>query len=256
MTDNTNPINSVAPLANVARLTRLIDKCQNRTFGLPGMGCFFGRAGLGKTHSGIYATNAFNAVHVEAMPIGGVKGLLSMIVAELGMKPRKTGSDMFNQIAQELAVTGRPLIIDEADKILHDTPIEIIRRLHDVSGVAVILMGEESLPQQLQRWERVHSRMLSWVGAEPATLDDVGHLTKIYARGITLSDDLKAALLAASGGSIRNVSTNLANLSEYAALHGKVKLDLGEWGGQAFHTGTAPAPRNFAPKPARRGAAA
>jgi DNA transposition AAA+ family ATPase len=258
MTTNERP-GSVAPLANVARLTQLIDRCQNRAHGLPGLGCFYGRAGLGKTTAGIYATNRFNACHVEALPIGGVKGLMTMILVELGLKPARTTEALFIQIAQELAVSGRPLIVDEADHALHDKPIEILRRLHDVSGVPVILMGEEGLPQKLQRWERVHSRMLSWVGAEQATAADVDHLAKIYADGVTLSADLKAALLVASRGSIRNVSTNLAHVREFAATRGLRSIDLGIWDGQPFHTGEAPTPRNFgAPVrlSQRRGAAA
>lgn len=243
MNETNERINSVAPLANVARLTQLIDRCQNRAPGLPGMGCFHGRAGLGKTTAGIYGTNKFNACHVEAMPIGGVKGLLTMIVAELGLKPASTSSALFDQAAQELAVSGRPLIIDEADKILHETPVEIVRRLHDVSQAPVILMGEEALPQMLQRWERVHSRILSWVGAEPATADDVDHLARIYALGIHLGPDLRAALLAASNGSIRNVATNLAHIREYAITRGLKKVDLGDWGQSPFHTGVAPSPR-------------
>lgn len=245
MTENSERINSVAPLANVARLTQLIDRCQSRAHGLPGMGCFYGRAGLGKTTSGIYATNRFQACHIEALPIGGVKGLLTMICMELGAKPARTTEALFGQVAQELAITGRPLIIDEADHILADKPIEIVRRLHDVSGVPVILMGEESLPQKLQRWERVHSRMLSWVGAEQATMADVDHLARIYAAGVTLAPDLKTALLAASRGSIRNVSTNLAHVREFAAIQGVTTITVNVWAKRAFHTGEAPAPRNF-----------
>lgn len=243
VTDNNERINSVAPLANVARLTELIDRCLNRAPGLPGMGCFHGRAGLGKTTAGIYGTNKFNACHVEAMPIGGVKGLLTMIVAELGLKPAKTSLGLFDQAAQELAISERPLIIDEADKILYEAQIELVRRLHDVSQAPVILMGEEALPQMLQRWDRVHSRILSWVGAEAATADDVEHLTRIYALGVQLGPELKAALLAASNGSIRNVATNLAHIREYALTRGLKKVDLADWGKTMFHTGVAPSPR-------------
>ena len=248
MSDVNERINSVAPLANVARLTQLIDRCLNRAHGLPGMGCFHGRAGLGKTTSGIYATNRFQACHVEALPIGGVKGLLTMITVELGLKPARTTEALFGQVAQELAISGKPLIIDEADHILSDKPIEIVRRLHDVSGAPVILMGEEALPQKLQRWERVHSRMLSWVGAEPATAADVDHLARIYAAGVTLAPELKAQLLTASRGSIRNVSTNLAHVREYAAIQGLTIVTLTDWQGRAFHTGEAPAPRNYGAK--------
>lgn len=243
MTDEARLYNSVAPLANVARLLTLVDRCQNRAHGLPGMGTFYGRAGLGKTTSGVYATNKFNACHIEALPFGGVKNLLTMIVKELGFRPARTVPQLFEQAAEELARSGRPLILDEADHILKDTLIETVRRLHDVTGVPVILMGEEALPQKLARWERVHSRMLSWVGAEPATLEDVTHLAPIYAPGIEINDDLRARLLAASRGSIRNVSTNLAHLREFAAVRGLARLTTRDWGTAAFHSGEAPMPR-------------
>lgn len=256
MSDQQTLINSVAPLANVARLNQLIDRCTNRAHGLPGMGCFYGRAGLGKTTAGIYATNRHNACHIEALPIGGVKGLLTMIVLELGLRPPRTTEALFTEVAQQLALTQRPLIVDEADHILTDKPIEIMRRLHDVSGVPVILMGEESLPQKLQRWERVHSRMLSWVGAENATQADVDHLARIYAKDVQISAEVKAAVLVASRGSIRNVSTNLAHIREFAVTQGHDLVTAEIWGRRLMHTGEAPAPRLAPTSGARKGAAA
>ena len=245
MTEKYEKINNVAPLANVTRLTQLIIQCQDRTSGLPGMGCFYGSAGLGKTFAGTYATNKFKAVHVEALPIGGVKGLLTMIVKELGLRPALVTHALFVQAVEELAISDRPLIIDEADHILTDKTIDIVRRLHDGSGVPVILMGEEDLPQKLQRWGRVHSRMLSWVGAEQATIKDVDHLAAIYARGVSLSAELKARLLAASRGSIRNAATNLSNVQNFAILKGLDKIDIDTWGNKPFHTGIAPPPRMY-----------
>lgn len=242
MTEHPTLYNSVAPLANVARLTQLIDRCQNRVSGLTGMGCFYGFAGYGKTTAGIFATNKFDAVHIEALPVGGTKGLMEMIVTELGLRPAKQTARLFEQAAQELGKSQRPLILDEADHLLTDRTIETIRALHDKTGVPVILMGEESLPQKLTRWERVHSRILSWVPAEPATLDDVGDLARIYARGVEIAPDLREAVLAASRGSIRHVSNNLAALAEHAALRGLKRLNLADWSG-AFQSFEAPTPR-------------
>jgi DNA transposition AAA+ family ATPase len=256
MTQDVSMNNGVAPLANVARLAQMIKRLQSREYGLPGLGCCFGRAGLGKTTAAIYATNSLNVCHVEAMPIGGVKGMLSMIVTELGLKPGRTTEAMFSQAAQYLVQTQRVLIIDEADAILKDRSIEIIRRLHDISNAPIIFMGEEMLPQRLTQWERVHSRVLTWVGMEPATATDVDHLAKIYARGVTISDDLKAALLSASRGSLRNVSTNLAHVREVSTQRGLSKLSLSDWKSETFHTGEAPAPRGIAARLGRKGYAA
>ena len=246
----------VAPLDNVARLAALIERTMSRAHGLPGMGCLYGPAGRGKTTAAVWACNAVNACHVEALPIGGVKAVLAMIVRELGLKPARTTEALFVQAAEQLARTGRPLLIDEADQILNDRSIEIVRRLHNVCQAPVILIGEEALPQKLQRWERVHSRMLSWVGMEPASASDVDHLSRIYARGLTLGPDLKAALLKASRGSIRNVSTNLAHVAEFGATRGLTLIGLAEWGSQPFHSGEAPPPRDLPAGLRRRGIAA
>lgn len=243
MTDESHSINNVAALANVSRFCQLVFTLQDRGAGLPGMGCFYGPAGLGKTTAGVFGTNKFNACHVQALPVGGTKKLLQMIVAELGLRPARTSSDLFDQAARELARSDRPLIIDEADQILNDRAIEVVRHLHDQSQVPVILMGEENLPQQLRRWERVASRMLSWVAAEEATQQDVDLLAPIYAPNLVLGADLKAALLAASRGSIRNVSTNLANVASACALKGVRQISMAEWGKRPFHSGDAPMPR-------------
>lgn len=245
MTDKAELYNTVAPLANVTRLVALIDRAQNRGPGLPGLGCFYGRAGLGKTTGGIYATNKLHACHVEALPFGGLKKLLQMIVTELGLRPKGTIPDMFDQAAQELAVTGRPLIIDEADHILAAKTIEAVRKLHDVSGAPVILMGEELLPQRLQTWERVHGRMLAWVEAEPATIEDVGHLAKVYAPRVEIAPDLREAVLQSSKQSMRYISTNLAAIAEFAAVRGLLRIGKAEWSG-AFHTGEPPTLRRGA----------
>ena len=151
MTETYDSVQSVAPLENVARLSALVDRVANRAHGLPGMGCLYGRAGLGKTTAAIFAVNEFNACHIEALPIGGVKALLRMIVVELGIRPARTTEEMFGQAAAQLARSQRALIIDEADSILSDSKIEIVRRLHDASTAPVILIGEERLPQMLQR---------------------------------------------------------------------------------------------------------
>lgn len=255
MTDKGELYNTVAPLANVTRLVALVDRAQNRGPGLPGLGCFYGKAGRGKTTAGIYCTNTMNACHVEALPFGGLKKLLEMIVTELGLRPKRLIPDLFDQAAQELAVTGRPLIIDEADHILSTKTIEAVRHLHDKSGAPVILMGEELLPQRLQAWERVHGRMLAWVEAEDATIDDVGHLVKVYAPGVEIVPELRQKLLTASQASMRYISTNLASIAEFAAARDLRRVTVADWTG-TFHTGEPPTLRRGAvPALTRRGRA-
>lgn len=243
MTEAIQPGNSIAPLANVVRLQALAIRLQNRAHGLPGIGCFFSPAGYGKTTAGIFVTNSMHACHIQALPFGGTKGLLTMIVAELGVQPARTVTDLFHQAVARLQKTARILIIDEADQILTERTIEMLRLLHDNTEVPLILMGEELLPQKLKQWERVHSRILSWVAAEAVTVEDVGFLAAIYAPQVQIDMDLRLAVYEAAGGSIRNASTNLAYLSEYALGKGLKRLGRADWGQKAFHTGEAPTAR-------------
>lgn len=245
MTEETRLYNTIAPLRNVAALLTLIDRIQNRAFGLPGMGTFYGPSGYGKTTGATYATNRYQACHVQIQTLWHPKTMLQEIATELGLRYKTTATApvLFNLVAAELAQTNRPLLLDEADYLCKEQMIEVVRGLHETSGVPVILIGEEMLPQKLRAWERVHGRMLDWVGAEAATIEDVGHLAPIYARGVTIEEDLRKLLLQAAQGSIRRISINLATIAEFAAVQGLTRIDAATWGRRPLFTGEAPAPR-------------
>lgn len=243
--EETRLYNSVAPLRNVAALLALVQRVQNRAYGLPGMATFFGPSGWGKTTAATYAANRFRACHIQVQVLWRPKQLLAELVFELGLRPERTTSALFNQAAEELARTGRPLLLDEADHLANDRAIEVVRGLYEASGVPVILIGEELLPQKLQRWERVHGRMLDWVAAEPASLEDVGHLAPIYAPGLEIAEDLRRRIVTESRQSIRRVSINLALIAEQAQVRGLKRIGAADWGTRAFFSGEAPAPRKL-----------
>ncbi|MBO4168903.1 AAA family ATPase [Cereibacter azotoformans] len=234
---------SVAPLRNVSALMTLIDRVQRRAFGLPGMATYYGPSGFGKSTAAVYATNAFGACHIEVQPLWRSKQLLAGIAHELALRPARTAPDIFEQVARELSVHQRPLLVDEADRLIRDDMVEVVRGLYEASNVPVILIGEEELPTKLMKWERVHGRMLDWVGAQPAEISDVNQLAPIYAAGIEIRDELKERLLEQSSGSIRRVSTNLSHVRETAVTQGWTKVGLAEWGARPFFRGEAPPPR-------------
>lgn len=251
---NSTLYGSVAPLRNVAALLTLIDRLQNRAHGLPGMGTFYGPSGYGKTTAATFATNRFRACHIQMQSLWKPKYFLEQIVLELGLKPQRTAAALFAQAAEGLGKTGRPLLLDEADYLANDQSIEVVRGLYETSNVPVILIGEETLPSRLQRWERVHGRMLDWVAAEKATMTDVAHLAPIYAPGVEIAEDLRTVILERSRGSIRRVSINLALAREEAARRGIAILTAARAAelGLAFFSGEAPSPRREEIAEARR----
>ena len=243
MTETTTLYNTIQPLRNVAALVSLIDRVQNRSVGLPGMATFYGFSGFGKTTAAIYAANKFDTYQIQLKSCWTGRKFCKSILLEMGIKPEKTIADMVDQIAQELSYSQRPLLIDEADVLVKKNLIELARDIYESSNSPVILIGEENLPQNLQRWERVHGRMLDWVPALPACLDDVGHLAKIYCPTVELARDFQDHLLRAAQHSIRRVCNNLEKTREVATIEGITTMDLKAWGKREFFPTAAPKPR-------------
>jgi len=236
---------SVAPLRNVAALVELITRLKTRSYGLPGMATFYGPSGYGKTTAAIYSANKFQAYHVQVLSVWTKKNLCEAILEDMGIAPAKTTANMVRQIAENLARSDRPLLIDEADHLVAKNMIEIVRDIHESSGAPVILLGEEMLPQKLERWERVHGRMLDWVAAEPGVLEDVGYLAPLYCPNVTLDGELKQRLLTESNHSIRRICNNLDHVLKFARLRNMKAVTLADWNDQSFFSGRPPAPRRI-----------
>ncbi|HVJ53483.1 MAG TPA: ATP-binding protein [Aliidongia sp.] len=245
MANELRPVNTIAPLRNVAAFAELVDRVVNRTPGLPGMATFHGFSGYGKTFAAIYAANKHRAYHVQVKSVWTRKKLCQSILAEMGVQPAATIPDMMDQIGQQLSLSRRPLIIDEADFLVAKGMIEVVRDIYESSQAAIILVGEEGLPSMLKRWERVHGRMLDWVPAQPASLGDARHLAQLYCRGIEVADDLLAPLHDASGGSVRRICVNLDRVREHAETGGLARIGRAEFQIE-FFTGNAPASRRAA----------
>lgn len=243
MTDKPGLYNSVAPLRNVSNLVALVERVQNRAHGLPGMACFYGFSGFGKTTAATYAANHFQAYCVQVKSCWTSRKLCQAILTDLGLKPARTVPDMVDQVAEQLARTGRPLLIDDAQYLVARRMVEVLRDIYESSGAAIILIGEEQLPQELQRWESVHGRMMDWVAALPGEVRDVAMLARIYAPGIEITSDLAAEIHRTTAGSIRRICSCLDKVAEVARVQGLASMSRADWGTRAFPTGQAPAPR-------------
>ncbi|MFG1318039.1 AAA family ATPase [Xanthobacter autotrophicus] len=230
--------------ANVAAFMTLATKLIERDPNVPGIGVFYGPSGYGKTYASIFAQNKTRALRVEVGDYWTRKTLLKAILAEAGQAARGTIADMADEAIRILGdMPSRPVIIDEADRLLKLGMIELVRDLHDKSTAPIILIGEELLPTKIEPLERVHNRVLDWVGAQPSDLDDARQLAGSICRGIKLSDDLLAAIVKESDGRARRIVVNLVKAGEMARNRGLKALDLKTWGQEALHSGRAPKPR-------------
>lgn len=230
-------VNTVAPLANVsllmAAMRRALDTPTHERLIV-----LHGHAGYGKTTAAGYAANKMRGYRVECCSHWSRKSLLAAILHEMGIPAQHSINDMFNQAVEQLAKSGRPLIIDEADHLVRNSTIELVRDIHDKSGSVVLLCGEEGLPKKLERWARVHSRILEFVAAQPADLADVEHLARLYCSGVDISEGWLKELHKQTGGNTRRVCVNLTR-ARYEAEH-LTQITLSTWGERGWYTGKSP----------------
>jgi DNA transposition AAA+ family ATPase len=243
MTDERPFYNAVAKLRNVAAFVGLVQRLQDRQDGVPGLATFYGPSGYGKSVAGGFASNQSQAYFVQVKSCWTRKSLCAAILADMSVKAARTVPEMVEQICAHLARTQRPLIIDEADYLANSKMIEIVRDIYEGSFAGIVLIGEETLPQTLQQWDRVHNRMMDWVRAEPAEARDVVQLARIYCPDIALDSALMGRLLADSHASVRRIVVNLVKVHEHAMTRGLTSVTAADWADQKFFSGAAPAPR-------------
>lgn len=234
MTD-THKVNRPAPLKNVASFSTLLQRMVERDPDLPGLGCFYGPSGLGKSRSAIYGASRYRAAYIECGQFTNARSLMASILTELGeQKPRGTIEDMKNRAVMMMAANPRkPLIVDEVHFIANKRYVDVLREISDKSGAPVILIGEEMLPAHLEAFERVHNRVLEWLAAQPCDAEDLALLVAARCGGIEIKSDLAAAILADTEGNARRIVTNLAKAVEIAKISGVNSVNLEAFGGRA-----------------------
>lgn len=231
-----------AQIHNLELVRTAAERLTGRTAGLPGLAALYGPAGYGKTTAALAVANEARAYFVQMRSAWTRKTLLEKILLEMSIKSLGTIPQMLDQVCTQLAASGRMLIIDEFDYCVRsDSMVELVRDIHEGGGAApILLLGEEMLPQKLKKWERFHSRVLSWIPAQPVSVADADALAPIYCPDVRVASDLLEHLVRISAGSVRRVSVNLAAIAEAAAVEGWGAVDRATWGERPLYTGEAP----------------
>ena len=241
---NCEPL-TVAPLTNVGLCAGALERATYRASHLPGMVVFYGPSGYGKSTAAAYAANRTRAYYVECRSTWTRRATLSAMMHEMGL-PETKGLQIYRMadaVCEQLAKSGRPLIVDEMDHLVDKSAVELIRDLYEGSGAAILLIGEERLPKKLEKWERFHGRILDFQPAQPADFDDARHLARLYCGGLDIGDDLLRKIHELAHGSARRICVNLERVRSEAAATGLKSIDLAKWGKRAFYTGEAPVRR-------------
>jgi DNA transposition AAA+ family ATPase len=240
---NAPPVNTgtIAPLRNVAGMITLAKTLLDRpAHSSSGFGVMSGPSGYGKTVGATYTVNRLDAIYVEVREFWTRKAFCEAMLRELEREPKGTISKMMEEISFVLgSSSGRVVIIDEADKLVDKGMIELARDIQEMTGAPVILVGEELLPKKLQRFERVHNRVLSWVLAEPSDIEDARTLAGILCPKTVLADDLLAKIVTKTGGRTRRIANTLHEIGIRARTEGRGEYDAVTYTGP-IETGEAP----------------
>lgn len=245
MHKGTISVNTTAMLTNVALFSELVTRVINRPAHLPGIGVFHGFSGFGKTCAATFAAHKTRAYYLEVGESWTKADFCRKLLIELGVEPKGTIARMVDRAIEALAMTpGRPLIVDEFDWVVKRGYLETVREFHDKSGTPIIIIGEELLPSKIaQVSERFHNRVLDWVPAQPADVEDAMALAALYHPGLEVERGLMELLVTKSGGRPRRICVNLGRVQTLADVEGLDKVGLDQWGDRALFSGQPPARR-------------
>ena len=127
------------------------------------IGVCVGKAGLGKTVAvKEYTKNFLDAILIESDSGYTAKSLLLEIHKRLGLSGKGCVYDLMNEVVNKLNNSGRLLIIDEAENLPYRA-LEITRRIHDKTGVGVLLVGRNILLENLRGYQNQYDQLYSRV---------------------------------------------------------------------------------------------
>lgn len=122
-----------------------------------------GRAGLGKTVAVKKYTKDFqDSILIESDSGYTAKSLLKEIHRRLGLSGKGSVYDLMDEVVRKLNQSGRLLIVDEAENLPYRA-LEITRRIHDKTGVGVLLIGRSILLENLKGYNNQYDQLYSRV---------------------------------------------------------------------------------------------
>jgi len=239
-------MSELVTISNVVLMLEAVETVKNRGLNLPGMVTFYGYSGLGKSMAASYVARTYkNVAYVEVKSVWTKKTFLEKVCKEMGMDPSKTCASMLDQIAREMAMRDVLLIIDEFDCLVDKKAVLVVKDILDASEGTILLIGEEHLPQKIDKYEHFSNRILGHFAAQPASLEDVKILRDFYTKEVEIDDELLIRIIKETRGCIRRIVVNLEQISEKVKQQGKSSITAKEWQQEDLSTGKAPKARGY-----------
>lgn len=168
-----------------------------------------GGAGLGKTSFLLhYAETYPDAILIETDTSFTARVMLEVLCSKLKLNVKGNMHVLTDAIIEKLSDSGRVLLIDEAE-LLPYRALEVIRRIHDKTGVGVVLVGLTRLVTNLKGRRGEFLQLYSRVGCclnigNELSSDDINAIALLMVSG----DDRKLLeqLYKSSSGNARRLS--------------------------------------------------
>lgn len=179
-----------------------------------------GEAGLGKTMAlKQYAETNANVVMLEVDPTYSARVLLTELCNTLGVTTARNNHAMMSAIIDKLKGSDRLLIVDEAELLTYK-PLEILRRIHDKTGIGIVLAGMPRLRANLRGSRGEYKQLFSRIGLAldiktrlPAA--DIGQFCEV-ALG---TDEFNERLNKVSGGNARRLNKLLRGINHMSNVN-------------------------------------
>nr|DAX72901.1 MAG TPA: putative ATPase [Caudoviricetes sp.] len=189
------------------------------------IGVCVGRAGLGKTVAVKKYTQEFlDSILIESDSGYTAKSLLKEIHRRLGLSGKGSVYDLMSEVVRKLNQSGRLLIIDEAENLPYRA-LEITRRIHDKTGVGVLLIGRGILLENLKgynnQYDQLYSRVKYTKIIDSLLLQDVIKILET----IEQNTELAETYLQYSGGNTRRLEHLISHSISIAKFNGKAEVD-------------------------------
>jgi len=222
---------------NVQRLHMALEKLNGRQKAIPGLGLLSGPTGAGKTTALVGAVVAFDAVFVRANAATNFTGLLDALCFELSIDSHLRNAAKVDAITRGLRAKPRPLFIDEADYIVRDyRMLEVLRDIHDGTGVPVMLIGMEGIESKIGRIPQVARRIAQHIVFKPCDLADAALIAKELCE-VEVAPDLIKKMHLHTNGSIGHIVIALAHFESLAKDNRVKSIDADMWGDKPMFLG-------------------
>lgn len=189
------------------------------------IGVCAGQAGIGKTVAvKKYVKDFVDSILIESDSGYTAKSLLLEIHKRLGLTGKGSVYDLMSEVVSKLNQSGRLLIIDEAENLPYRA-LEITRRIHDKTGVGVLLVGRNILFENIKGFNNQYDQLYSRVKYHKL-LDKLLEIDVLkILEALNQDSDLCQTYMQYSDGNTRKLEHLISHSIAVAKFNAKLKVD-------------------------------